>query len=70
MLKITAFKYRDNETFYGALSGQPLENFDGYAMIYFPDGVQMIFKTGIDNEYNERYFTAIGNKPKIDYIFA
>ena len=68
MLKVTAFKFRDREEFRGALTGQVIENFDGYAMIYFPDGVEMIFKTGLEN--GERYFTAIGNKPKIDYVFA
>jgi len=67
MLKITAFKFQDNDIFYDAMTGQPIENFMGYVMIYFDSG-QIIFKTGMTN--GERYWHAEGNKPKIDFIFA
>ena len=67
MLKVTAFKLRDNDVFYDATTGQPIENFVGYVMIYFNSG-QMIFKTGMTN--GERYWHAEGNNPAKEFVFA
>lgn len=69
MLDIPAFQIHGDNAFFGAISGQRLpDDFEGYCIVYFDNDKPMIFRTGIEN--GERYWTAIGNNPKIEHRFV
>ncbi len=68
MIKVSGFKYRNKDTFYDAISGQEIKNFEGYCMVSFDDGPEMIFKTWFDDS-GERNWFAEGNNPKKDHCF-
>ena len=69
-IKVRAYKFMwsGNEDFRGAISGMPIDHFEGHCMVYFLDG-QMIFRTGFTQD-GERFWEAIGNKPKIAFEFT
>jgi len=67
-IRIPAFQHSGSPEFYNAITGDQLsDDFEGFCMVYFADG-QTIFQTGI-NQYQERYWSAIGNNPHIPFEF-
>lgn len=74
MIEVSAYKYIDEGILRNPMNGMPLDTycgkpFEGYCMVYFDDGSQMIFKTGINPE-GERTWWAEGNKPKKEFCFV
>ena len=68
MIEVSAYKFMSEGIFRNTQNSMPINNFTGNCMVYFDDGAQMIFETGI-NEDGERYWFANGNNPKKEYRF-
>jgi len=70
MLLISSFVLIGESVICDAMTGQELpSDYAGYCMVYFDDGSQSIFETGI-NSAGERFWWAIGNNPAMEYQFV
>jgi len=74
MIEVTAYKFIDEGILRDPINGIPLDEycgnpFEGHCMIYFDDGSQMIFATGINSD-GDRFWFAEGNKPAKEWEFA
>ena len=70
MIKVGACKFIDGEKFLNPVSGADMpDDYAGNCLVWFVDGSKMIFHTGI-NQWGERYWTAVGNNPRKEYMFV
>ena len=69
MIIVSAFSFQGDNDFYHWRTGNKIDAFAGFVMVYFKDGYHMIFKTGL-NKYSERYWCAVGNKPTLPFRYG
>lgn len=70
MIEISAYQHIGEQVIRNAQTGNPLENFQGYCMVYFQgDATQLIFKTWIDPD-GARSWMAEGNNPAKQFKFV